>query len=79
LFSTERHARAKTRASAFVSLITVMRGPLVPGLDPGINRRISSPSFIVIPAKAGIQLPALSAASWTPTFVGVTSVAASSW
>jgi hypothetical protein len=28
--------------------------------------------LIVIPAKAGIQLPALSAESWTSTFVGVT-------
>jgi hypothetical protein len=29
---------------------------------------------IVIPAKAGIQLNALNAPSWTPTFVGVTTV-----
>jgi hypothetical protein len=43
----------------------------VPGLDPGINPRISfSSSFR---RKPQIQLHFAAAQSWTPTFVGVTS------
>jgi hypothetical protein len=42
----------------------------VPGLDPGINPRISfSSSFR---RKPQIQLHFAAAQSWTPTFVGVT-------